>query len=564
MSDVFFLLLRRLRAPLILLIMVYSIATLVLTLIPGIDADGNRWYMSFFHAFYFVSFMGTTIGFGEIPYPFTDAQRAWVLVCIYTSVIAWLYAIGTMLRLLQDSTFQRAIGEQNFKRLVKHIDQPFYIICGYGEAGTIINKGLARIGIQTVIVDRDEHRTSSLDLENLSFAPVVLTADATQPRNLITAGLNHPCCDGVIAVTGDDHSNLQIAVSCKLLNRDIPVICRSHTQDEANNMTSFGTDVVINPFLTFAKRLNLLTNNPSLYRIQNWFINQHDAEHVTERQLPKGRWIICGYGRLGNAIQAELHKEDIEVVVVDPDPEKSGAPTGAITGRGTEADTLHEAGILDASVIIAASDDDANNLSVLITAQQINKNIYTIGRVSKESNQSLFLHAQSDYIMRGSLLVANETLTSISRPLVSKFLKYATSLNTVDTDELITQISDLTDNRDPITWRLVIGKHDAPAIFSHLNAGLSINVAQVCNHGDFPESRCIPLLLQRKGVSHLLPQGSHQLELGDELLVCGNRKGLMLPQQLRENSELIDSLINHNSHHIPLIRWWSSRNVSPL
>jgi Trk K+ transport system NAD-binding subunit len=562
MSDVFFLVLRRLRAPLILLIMVYSIATLGLTLIPGADADGNRWYMSFFHAFYFVSFMGTTIGFGEIPYPFSDAQRAWVLVCIYTSVIAWLYAIGTMLRLLQDSTFQRAIGEQNFKRLVKHIDQPFYIICGYGETGALINQGLARIGIQTVIVDQDEHRTNSLDLENLSFAPVVLTADSTEPHNLLTAGLNHKYCAGVIAVTGDDHSNLQIAVSCKLLNQDVPVICRSHTQDEANNMTSFGTDVVINPFQIFAKRLNLLTNNPSLYRIQNWFINQHNAEHVTERQLPKGRWIICGYGRLGNAIQAELHKEGIDVVIVDPDPDQSGAPAGTITGRGTEADTLHEAGILDASVIIAASDDDANNLSVLITAQQINKGIYTIGRVSKESNQSLFLHAQSDYIMRGSLLVANEALTSISRPLVSKFLKYATSLSTVDTDELIGKISDLTDKRDPITWRLVINQHDAPAIHAHLQAGLTLNIAQICNHGDFPDSRCLPLLLQRGGVSHLLPLGSLKLEIGDQLLVCGNRKGLLLPQRFRGNPELIDSLINHNPHHIPLIRWWSSRSVS--
>ena len=562
MSDVFFLVLRRLRAPLILLIMVYATATLVLTLIPGLDPDGNRWYMSFFHAFYFVSFMGTTIGFGEIPYPFSDAQRAWVLVCIYTSVIAWLYAIGTLLRLLQDSTFQRAIGEQNFKRLVKHIDQPFYIICGYGEAGALINKGLAQIGIQTVIIDHDEHRTNSLELENLSFAPVVLTADSTEPHNLLTAGLNHRCCGGVIAMTGDDHCNLQIAVSCKLLNPNVPVICRSHSQDETNNMTSFGTDVVINPFLTFARRLNLLTNNSSLYRIQNWFINQHNAEHVTERQLPKGRWIICGYGRLGNAIQAELHKEDIEVIVVDPDPEKTSALDGAIIGRGTEADTLHEAGILDASVIIAASDDDANNLSVLMTAQQINKDIYTIGRVSKESNQSLFLHAQSDYIMRGSLLVANETLTSISRPLVTKFLKYATSLTAADTDNLIAKILDLSDKQDPITWRLVINQQGAPAINSHLQSGLSLNIAQLCNHGDFPKSRCIPLLLQRGGVSHILPLGTHELEVGDELLVCGNRSGLMLPQRLRENSELIDSLINHNSHHIPLIRWWSSRKLS--
>ena len=88
MSNVILIFLRRMRLPLILLILVYAIATLGLTQVPGVDTDGNQHYLSFFHAFYFVSFMGSTIGFGEIPYPFTDAQRAWVLVSIYTSVLA--------------------------------------------------------------------------------------------------------------------------------------------------------------------------------------------------------------------------------------------------------------------------------------------------------------------------------------------------------------------------------------------------------------------------------------------------------------------------------------------
>ncbi|MBR9884970.1 MAG: potassium transporter TrkA, partial [Oceanospirillales bacterium] len=77
MNDILYVLLRRLRAPLITLIVVYAVAVLGFTLIPGQDNDGNVWHMDFFHAFYFVSFMGSTIGFGEIPYAFTNAQRMW-------------------------------------------------------------------------------------------------------------------------------------------------------------------------------------------------------------------------------------------------------------------------------------------------------------------------------------------------------------------------------------------------------------------------------------------------------------------------------------------------------
>ena len=57
--------------------------------------------MSFFHAFYFMSYTATTIGFGEIPNAFSDGQRLWVTFCIYLVVVAWSYAIIVLVALLQ-------------------------------------------------------------------------------------------------------------------------------------------------------------------------------------------------------------------------------------------------------------------------------------------------------------------------------------------------------------------------------------------------------------------------------------------------------------------------------
>ena len=79
----------RMRAPLILLITIYSISIMGLVMIPGVDDRGNPWHMSLFHAFYFVSYTATTIGFGEIPYPLTDPQRLWVMCTIYMTVIRY-------------------------------------------------------------------------------------------------------------------------------------------------------------------------------------------------------------------------------------------------------------------------------------------------------------------------------------------------------------------------------------------------------------------------------------------------------------------------------------------
>jgi voltage-gated potassium channel len=97
-ASVFFLALRRMRAPLIVLIVIYALSTLGLTLIPGIDAQGQPAPpMSFFHAFYFVSYTASTIGFGELPVAFSEAQRMWVSVVIFLSVIGWSYSIISLL-----------------------------------------------------------------------------------------------------------------------------------------------------------------------------------------------------------------------------------------------------------------------------------------------------------------------------------------------------------------------------------------------------------------------------------------------------------------------------------
>ena len=122
MDSVFFIILRRMRAPLLLLIGIYAVTVLGLTLVPGVDAHGQPTPpLSFFHAFYFVSYTATTIGFGEIPQAFSDAQRLWVTVCIYLAVVGWSYSIITLLALVQDRGFQQAFTRIGFARRVHRI-----------------------------------------------------------------------------------------------------------------------------------------------------------------------------------------------------------------------------------------------------------------------------------------------------------------------------------------------------------------------------------------------------------------------------------------------------------
>src|ERR671914_2539331 len=132
-SATIFLILRRMRAPLIVLITIFAVSVLGLTLMPGRTPDGQPWRMTIFDAFYVMSYTASTIGFGELPHPFTPAQRLWVTISIYLSVIGWAYAIGSLLALVQDRAFRQALALQHFTRKVARLREPFFLVAGDGR-----------------------------------------------------------------------------------------------------------------------------------------------------------------------------------------------------------------------------------------------------------------------------------------------------------------------------------------------------------------------------------------------------------------------------------------------
>jgi hypothetical protein len=172
--------LRRLRAPIILLIVVFAIGMVGLVLIPGVDEHGEPWHMSMFQAFYFTSYTASTIGFGEIPREFTDRQRLWVTFMIYASVIGWAYLLANLMSLGRDQAVRRALVERRFRRRVDALVEPFYLICGFGETGLLIAHALDLRGRRFVVVEIDETRAQEVDLMDFHQVPLALAGDVVE------------------------------------------------------------------------------------------------------------------------------------------------------------------------------------------------------------------------------------------------------------------------------------------------------------------------------------------------------------------------------------------------
>ncbi|MBX2868521.1 MAG: NAD-binding protein [Acidiferrobacterales bacterium] len=524
MQQIPFLIMRRMRTPLIVLICAYAIAVLGFVLIPGQDDQGQPWRMSFFHAFYFVSYMGSTIGFGEIPYPFTGGQRLWTLVTIYTTVIAWLYAIGTLISLMQTPLFRSAVTRNSFVRRVKKIREPFYLVCGYGDTGHALVSALAELDKQCVVVDLSSDRLDELELEELPKYMPALQGDASESDVLLDAGLASAFCHGVIAITRDDQVNLKIAIASKLLNKDVRVFCWAESHDTGANMASFGTEHIIYPYDTFANYLSNAISLPSNYLLHQWLTAPRGTLLTEPVFPPRGNWILCGYGRFGKAVYQKLIEQGLSVTVIAEDHSECQPPANSVEGRGTEESTLNEANIRDAVGIIAGTDHDVNNLSIILTAKVLNPGIFTIGRQEYATNNLVFSAANLDIVTNHSKLISSEVLALINTPLTNDFLLMSRHQSDDWSRDIVARLLGCVDDENPSAWVITIRPKRTSAISQAMENGQEVQVNHIIRSPNHRKKKlpCVPLLLARAGEKILLPDPATVLQPYDRILFAGN------------------------------------------
>ncbi len=564
-NKIFILFFRRMRAPLLVLIAVYGLSIGGLVLMPGVDDQGNPWRLDFFHAFYFVSYTAPTIGFGEIPYPFSPQQRLWSLVSIYLTVIGWFYAIGTILTLVQDQTFRRAWAEWRFVSSVGKLGSPFYLICGYGDSGRLLVQALADRGQRCVVIDSDPEAIYNLLLEDLPFVVPYLCADAGESAHLRAAGIEHPNCVALVAVTETDETNLRIAITSKLLNRKLKVIACARSTDTMKNLGSFNTDHIINPFYTFAEHLTRALHSPLGYGLYTLLTTRPATTPEEISPPPRGTWIICGYGRFGKLVKRHFDYEGVSTVIIEPDPEGAGAPEGCIRGRGTEAVTLREAGIDKAVGIVAGSDDDSNNLSIIMTARDLKPGLYVVGRQNRFRDHELFHAANVDLVMRSSSIIVRHILSLVMTPLTDRFLRQARHQDEDWAQALLDAMRPFGEGFAPDTWAVSVTSDAAPALTDRIASGDKVSLEALSRH---PRDRdkhlpCLALLHLGDGGDTLLPPVDTVLRPGDQILYCGMARTGELMDWSLANPRALDYVITGRESPEGLIwRWLESRRCA--
>ena len=521
-SATVFLILRRMRAPLIVLIVIFAVSVLGLTLIPGQDAEGRPWDMGFFDAFYVMSYTASTIGFGEIPYPFTYNQRMWVTISIYLTVIGWAYAIGSLLALLQDRAFRSALALQQFRRKVARLREPFVLVAGYGRTGELLGHSLDALGRRFVVLDPVSERIDGLELDSYHADVPGLAADARDPGHLAVAGLDHGSCEAVVALTDDEEANLAIVMAAALLRPELPVIARVTSRNLAERMQAFGSPSLVNPFDRFGDHLRLALRAPASYQLLTW-LESGPGGALTGRGSPPrdGRWIVCGYGRLGRELTADLRAEGLEVTVIEARPTDIEDPA-LLVGDGSDPWVLAQADLDRAVGLVAGTDNDTTNLSLVAAARRSKPSLFIAARQNRAASAPLFAAMDLDALLVPSELIAHEVYAQLSTPLLWRFLREMPAKGDAWAAELIDRLKGLCGTHLQSLWKVRLTPQEAPTLGGWLASG-SARLGDLLRN---PENRdeplhAVTLVVLRRREAFLAPGPDFLLAAGDELLFAG-------------------------------------------
>jgi voltage-gated potassium channel len=452
-----------------------------------------------------MSYTATTIGFGELPWPFTPAQRLWVTFSIYLSVVGWAYAIGSLLTLVQDRSFRQALALRRFTRKVARLREPFLMMVGYGRAGELLAKDFDALGQQLVVIDKSSDRVDALDLGSYHADIPGLVADAANPHHLSAAGLEHPSCAGVLALSNDDETNLAVTMTAALLRPDLPVVSRTVSAPIAERMHAFGTPAVVNPFDRFGDHLRLALNAPA-----------------RGRPPTHGRWVMCGYGRFGREVTADLRAADLTVTIIEP--AELGAPEpGVIVGDASEPEVLVLADLPSAVGLVAGTDNDTTNLSMLATARRLNPQLFLAARQNLPTSAALFEAMRVDALLVPTEVVAHEVYAQISTPMLWRFIQEMPAQGDQWAADLIQRLRYNCGRQLPALWTVKLDRAQAPALDGWLAEG-RVALGDLLRSPEDRERqlRVVPLLLLRDGRAVLTPDGETVLARDDELLFAGH------------------------------------------
>ena len=140
--------------------------------------------------------------------------------------------------------------------------------------------------------------------------------------------------------------------------------------------------------------------------------------------------IVCGYGRIGRVLYNQLvHDKPMDIVVIEKSPElipqMEADGTLYIAGDASVEENLIRAGIKEARCLVAALATDTDNVFLVLTARQLNPNLFIMARCCYKESKAKLIAAGADAVESPYDMGATNMALKLLRPTVTNFLELA-------------------------------------------------------------------------------------------------------------------------------------------
>lgn len=185
-------------------------------------------------------------------------------------------------------------------------------------------------------------------------------------------------------------------------------------------------------FTIFLILSSVLIMGYALSIITEYILSKNDADELKYKRMQKkidslkNHVVICGYGRNGKQAARKLLAYNKSFVIIERDKEmeermqQDNVPY--VIGNANEDEVLMQAGIDRASSFISALPNDADNLFVVLSTRQINKNINIISRASNESSYDKLKFAGANNVILPDKIGGDHMASLVVIPGLMEFI----------------------------------------------------------------------------------------------------------------------------------------------
>lgn len=161
----------------------------------------------------------------------------------------------------------------------------------------------------------------------------------------------------------------------------------------------------------------------------------------------KGHYVVCGLGRIGSVVVQELNLDREKMLLIDiceetiQKMEADGYP--AILGDAREESVLQKAGLTRAKGLIILLPNDADNLYVILTARDINPDLFIVTRCREPSAEKRLRKAGASKVISPHREGGKRIAKMVMNPDITDFIDMAT-----EKENLHLQMAEMTVNPD--------------------------------------------------------------------------------------------------------------------